>query len=454
MREKVLTLFHTNDIHSDFNQWPGIVRYVKEHRTKDSLFLDLGDHADRSNPITEATEGMANMELLNIAGVDFATIGNNEGVTFSKHQLDTLYEKASFPILLANLLNEDGTQPSWSIPSSIKVMEGGLRIGLFGVTAPLSHFYEKLGWTVVDLTTCIKKEIEKLQPQVDTIILLSHLGLFKDEQIAEEIDGIDVIIGAHTHHVMDQGKRVGNTLIVQAGKHGHYLGEVTLTFNLDHRLTSSQATLHETKEMVADPDTIQYLEHARKRSEDILKQPLATLPEPLPVDWYRETTATRLLCDGVTEWCGESIGMMNAGVLLSDLPKGQLTRGAIHRICPHPINPCVIQLSGSELWTTIERASSLKLINLELKGFGFRGQVLGKMIYTGISVILDPDDEEKVVSISVLGKPIDPQASYSIATLDMYTFGFLYPELTDSEDKNYLMPEFLRDILAWKLNQQ
>lgn len=454
MREQYLTLFHTNDIHSDFNQWPGIVRYVKEHRTKDSLFLDLGDHADRSNPITEATDGTANMALLNIAGVDYATIGNNEGVTFSKNQLDTLYEAASFPILLANLLNEDGTQPSWSIPSTIKVMESGLRIGLFGVTAPLSHFYEKLGWTVVDLTECIKKEVEKLRSKVDAVVLLSHLGLFKDEQIAEEIKGIDVIIGAHTHHVMEKGKQVGDTLIVQAGKHGHYLGEVTLSFNSTNDLTAATAILHETKKMVADPNTIQYLEQARKRSEEILKQPMATLPEPLPVDWYRETTATRLLCDGVTEWCGESIGMINAGVLLSDLPQGQLTRGEIHRICPHPINPCVIQLSGSELWTTIERASSFKLINLELKGFGFRGQVLGKMIYTGISVELDPDDAEKVVSISVLGKPIDFKATYRLATLDMYTFGFLYPELTESEDKNYLMPEFLRDILAWKLNQQ
>ncbi|MCM2675482.1 bifunctional metallophosphatase/5'-nucleotidase [Alkalicoccobacillus plakortidis] len=453
MGHKHLTLFHTNDIHSDFNQWPGIVRYVKEHRTKDSLFVDLGDHADRSHSITEATDGKANMDLLNMAGVDYATIGNNEGVTFSKEQLGELYQEATFPILLANLMEENGDQPDWSIPSTIRTMENGLKVGLFGLTAPLSHFYEKLGWSVLDLTQCITEQVKLLKPQVDVLVLLSHLGLFKDEKIAQEIRGIDVIIGAHTHHVLEQGERIQDTLIVQAGKHGHYLGEVTLTFDDNNHLQESVAVLHEAKELPSDPETMTYLLEAKKRSDEILKQPMAVLPMPLAVDWYKETTATRLLCDGLTEWCGESIGMLNAGVLLSDLPKGQLTRGEIHQICPHPINPCVIRLTGKELQNTIERASSLELINLELKGFGFRGQVLGKMIYTGVSVEYDAENEELVRSISILGEPLDLEAEYRLATLDMYTFGFLYPELTDAEDKTYLMPEFLRDILAWKLNQ-
>ncbi|MDQ0206617.1 bifunctional metallophosphatase/5'-nucleotidase [Alkalicoccobacillus murimartini] len=453
MGQKHLTLFHTNDIHSDFHHWPGIVRYVKEHRTQDTLFLDLGDHADRSHPITEATDGQANIELLNIAGVDYATIGNNEGVTFSKEQLDKLYEKAEFPILLANLTEVTGQQPSWSAPSVITTMANGIKVGLFGVTAPLSHFYEKLGWNVLDLNACIEEQVKQLKPQVDVVILLSHLGLFKDEKIAETIDGIDVIVGAHTHHVLEHGEKIKDTLIVQAGKHGHYLGEITLEFDEAHTVCSADALLHEAKDMAADDETMVYLDQAKQRADQILEQPLATLPEELPVDWFKETKASRLICDGLTEWCGTSIGMLNAGVLLSDLPKGMLSRGAIHQICPHPINPCVIRLTGKELKTTIERASSFELINLELKGFGFRGQVLGKMIYTGISVEYDPKNEEKVTSIQVLGKPLQLDAEYELATLDMYTFGFLYPELTDSENKAYLMPEFLRDILAWKLNQ-
>ena len=56
---------------------------------------------------------------------------------------------------------------------------------------------------------------------------------------------------------------------------------------------------------------------------------------------------TQLLCDGLAEWCKESIAMMNAGVILESIPQGQITRGDIHRICPHPINPCIVELTGS-----------------------------------------------------------------------------------------------------------
>ena len=57
---------------------------------------------------------MVNVELLNEAEIDYATIGNNEGVTFSKQQLEQLYAHAQFPVLLANLFEPNGQLPSWA----------------------------------------------------------------------------------------------------------------------------------------------------------------------------------------------------------------------------------------------------------------------------------------------------------------------------------------------------
>ncbi|MCM3231452.1 5'-nucleotidase C-terminal domain-containing protein, partial [Bacillus altitudinis] len=108
---------------------------------------------------------------------------------------------------------------------------------------------------------------------------------------------------------------------------------------------------------------------------------------------------------------------MHAGVLLEALEAGVITKGDIHRVCPHPINPCVVELTGRQLEETVKRAFTKELRQLELKGFGFRGKVLGQMIFTGIEVDVTA---ESVHSITILGEKLRADQIYSIATLDMY----------------------------------
>ncbi|MBM7840538.1 5'-nucleotidase [Alkalihalobacillus xiaoxiensis] len=437
--KKQVTLYHTNDIHSGFKQWSRIVSHIKNNRSPDMRYIDLGDHADRSNPMTEATAGHANIELLNAAGVDFVTIGNNEGVTFSKEMLERMYGQASFKVVVANLLDvETGKEPKWAVPYLVDTMDNGLRIGYIGFTAAMIYFYEQLGWEVSFSISKLKEMVEFLAPKTDAIVLLSHLGLPKDEMIAREVQGIAAIIGAHTHHALPNGKTVNNTVIAQAGKHGNYLGELTLTF--------SNNQLYEVKETLLDPalferdeETFTLLQVLEEQSQIALSEPAVYLSRPLEIDWFHWSESGQELCDALTTWCKEEIGMLNAGVLLERLPAGPVTNGDIHRICPHPINPCIVELNGIELKETIERAQTDEIVQLQLKGFGFRGKVLGLMLFSGIEITAK--------GIFIQGKPIQAEQSYRLATLDMYTFGFLFPHIAEAANKTYLLPEFLRDVL-------
>ena len=91
MKETVATIhiYHTNDVHSHFENWPQINHFLSQRKQQaadngEACFLfDIGDHIDRSHPFTEGTEGKGNNELLNEAGYDAVTIGNNEGITMS-----------------------------------------------------------------------------------------------------------------------------------------------------------------------------------------------------------------------------------------------------------------------------------------------------------------------------------------------------------------------------------
>ncbi|MCD8509500.1 MAG: hypothetical protein LRY73_06200 [Bacillus sp. (in: Bacteria)] len=100
----------------------------------------------------------------------------------------------------------------------------------------------------------------------------------------------------------------------------------------------------------------------------------------------------------------------------------------------------------------IRQAKKEKMVELPLKGFGFRGKILGEMIFDGLefnretAFIQDKD-------IIIHGESLDRHRHYQLATLDMFTFGKLYPAISAVPDKQYFMPEMLRDVLAWKLNE-
>ena len=106
-----IAILHTNDLHSHFENWPRIKRYLiseKQKLEKQGYFVitvDLGDALDRADPLTDATNGKANVELLNEIGYDAATIGNNEGLTNSKDQLNHLYDAANFDVVLGNIVD-------------------------------------------------------------------------------------------------------------------------------------------------------------------------------------------------------------------------------------------------------------------------------------------------------------------------------------------------------------
>ncbi|WP_062047468.1 bifunctional UDP-sugar hydrolase/5'-nucleotidase [Bacillus sp. JCM 19034] len=451
---KQVRLFHTNDIHSSFDYWSSIVKYIKQNRDDNTLYVDIGDHTDRSHPITEATLGKGNIALLNEAAVDYVTIGNNEGITFSFEQLDQLYMEAQFKIILANLEDQNGKRPSWCTPYEITSLINGVKVGFIGLTAPFSRFYEQLGWRVLNPEEVLLQWLPIVKKKADIVVVLSHLGLHADRKLAEGFNGIDVIIGGHTHHVLHEGEQVNETLIVQAGKYGTYLGEITLYIDqAQHMVIKKQATLHHySKRMNIDKHTTNLLDTLAIKAKRLLMQPVATLPKDFEVNWFEETELVKQLCDALTKWCGQSIGMLNAGVLLHSLKKGTISKGDLLSVCPHPINPCVVPLSGKELKEVIIRGESKDIQELELKGFGFRGKVLGKTIFSGLTYEYDRDRND-VNSVVIQGEPLIEHETYLLATLDMYTFGHLFPMIAESEEKRFFMPEVLRDVLEFTIKE-
>lgn len=432
-----------------------IRRFKEESGEAHTLTLDIGDHLDRMRPETEGTEGLANIAVLNATGYDAVTLGNNEGLTYTSDVLNRLYgEIARFPVVLGNMIDaRTGGLPAWMKPWLI-VEKAGLRIGLIGATAAFSDFYTLMGWQMLDPYETIRQAVEELRPQADVIVLMSHLGIRHDEKIAEENPGIDVILGGHTHHLLSEPLSVGSTWICAAGKHGQYVGVVDLAFERNTgRLELVRAGVHAASEADGDPELQAVIDDYARQAAETLSREVVRLDRDMPIDWYGESPLGNLLAAGLRRWVDAEIGLVNAGQLLGGPPKGPVSAGTLLRLCPSPINPCRLKLTGAQLRQALEESLLPEFMEKPLFGFGFRGKVLGTLCLDGMEVEYDPDGKpySKVVSIRVGEAPLIEERLYTVGTIDMFTFGIGYLSISQGVEPKFFLPEFLRDVLLHEL---
>lgn len=449
---ETLHFYHINDLHSYFDHWPRIEKFIGERKAihkevgEESIIFDLGDHADRFHPYTEGTLGQGNIKLLNELGCQYATIGNNEGITFPYEVLNHFYDKADFEVIITNLYDRNGNRPSWTKPYKIHTTQKGTSIAIIGATAYFRLFYESLGWRITEPIEEIKKAVLEVKEQSDIIVLLSHLGIDYDERIAEEIPDIHLILGAHTHHILHEGKQVNNTLLCGAGKAGRYVGHVELSTDDNNKLQSIVARVNDMNKEDPSDNEQDFKENLYAEGEELLAETVCEITESYPVEWFKESKLTQLLCDELREHCSADCAFLNAGLLLDGLNVGIVKKYDLHRICPHPINPCVVELTGQELKEIIVQSMEQEWPHMQVKGFGFRGHVLGVMVYSNITI-------KSPYEMYVGDEKLNLKKIYRLAIPDMFTFGYFFPEIKRSEKKKYYLPEFMRDLLETRLSK-
>jgi 5'-nucleotidase len=446
---EVIHIYHTNDLHSHFSRWPRIHRLLTDRRRwheeagEDAFFFDIGDHVDRWHPLTEATGGKSNTGLLNAAGCTAAVIGNNEGITLPFDALDSLYEEAAFDVLTANLFYKDGRRPGWTQPYAIYETDSGLKLAAVGVTANYGHFYELLGWKLTDPFEELRSLLPEVREQADIIIILSHLGIHEDERLAAEFPEVDVVLGGHTHHILHEGKMADGCMLAAAGKHGFFAGHVMLEIDTETKtVVGKKAQLYDTNELPPAANEGHIIEELYRKGKSLLDVPAASLPN----GGIGKKRLASLLCEALQEKCDADAALLNEGLILEGLENNLATKYDLHRICPHPINPCRVMLTGAELKEILLHSESDEWEHLQVKGLGFRGTLMGKMISTGID--LNPSGR-----VQIGGKELEREKSYSLAIPDMFTFGSFFPEIRRAADKEYFFPDFLRHLLEWKLQR-
>lgn len=443
---ETIHFYHTNDLHSHFEYWLRSQFFIRKERLayaergEPSFLFDIGDHLDRSNIYTEATLGLGNVKLLNEAQYDVVTIGNNEGITLDFDELYHLYDEANFEVVVANLKAANRENPKWLKPYTILETKYGTKIGVIGATAFYELFYKELQWDIVEPRKKIISIVKQLREQVDILLCLSHLGITEDELLAQDCPDLDVIFGSHTHHFLETGKMVNGVLLTGCGKFGAYTGHLTIQF--DHRerkIIRKEEKIIDNALLPEIDGEVEFLEQLSSTGKELMSETIFQTTKSYNKEWFHHSQISRLFAKAVLEHTGADCAMFNAGIFLDGLKKGNISKYDIHRILPHPINLCVVEITGRQLKEVFLQAKNDEWSQLELKGLGFRGLIFGKILTYDFSV---NQNRELIVK----GEVSDLNRTYQLATLDMFTFGYFFPNFKYAK-KKYFLPYFLRDVL-------
>ncbi|CAN5435847.1 hypothetical protein BH11ARM2_BH11ARM2_31200 [soil metagenome] len=187
------------------------------------MYFDTGDLIRTGNLGIPLASDPA-WRLLEELHCDASVMGNRE-----THPLEAAFRMKlsghSHPILCANAFRTDGTL---AFPATLEIERAGLRIGVTAAMVPMAteRMKTRAAWSLrwTPPIPALIAAARELQPRVDVLIALTHIGFRQDESLAAACPELDFILGGHSHTVLAEPKEVNGVWIAQGGSHGRYAG--------------------------------------------------------------------------------------------------------------------------------------------------------------------------------------------------------------------------------------
>lgn len=479
-----LSIAHLNDSHSHLEAtptsltiagtattvqlggFPRLKTLVDEMRadTPNFLLLHAGDAVQGSLYFT-CFGGAVEFSFLNRLGVDAMTFGNHEfdrGPT----AIPLFLDRAKFPLFSSNIDFSGEQTIDQRVPRHVIKELNGERIGIFGLTTettPLStHDVGKASF--LDTVATARRQVAELeQSGVNKIIALTHLGYEEDLRLAACVNGIDVIVGGHSHTLLGDQKRLnsiglvaegpyptvvktpdgGRTLVVQAWQWGHMLGNLRVIFDSSGRVRShvANATIPVGDRFMRDGTTVSTDTPAYRKIVEALRQsgiarivaedeatlaalapfsaqlaafhaqPVAKALEDLPLKTDRGPGA--LAADSMLAAVpGAQVALLNYGAVRRDLGAGVVSVGDVLEVMPFGNTLVLVELTGKELKQALEEG-----IDFLMAKHGRTRPTFPHV--SGISFTVAPSAARgrRVSSLAARGsdgtyRPVDPLAIY------------------------------------------
>lgn len=431
-----LVMLHTNDTHSQIDPTDrntgGILRrkvIVDSVRNADRnvLLIDAGD-AVQGTMFFNLYRGEVEHKAMNMLGYDIAILGNHDfdnGV----HELAENLRHNNATWITTNYDLAGSELDSLFTPYSIKHF-GDKTVGFIGINLEPKGMISEGNYDGVRYLDAIKAANAtawhlRHNERVDYIVAVTHIGydspkLPNDIELARNSEDIDIIIGGHSHTVITPGsgaEQVTNAagrpvLVVQTGKSGAYVGEITLdpdNGHTDYRLIPVDARLDSRIDTRLDS----ILQPYRHGVDSLMSIKIGHSAGDYD---NRSPELINFISDFLLERGQQldknvTLAIMNKGSLRRNMPKGDITKGVILMMQPFANRITTLAIKGSDLKDAFDVMA-------------VRG---GDGVSRGVEISYDRETG-KCVDIKINGRPLDPDATYHIATIDYLANGGDYME--------------------------
>lgn len=458
-----LVMLHTNDTHSQIDPTDknlgGVLRrkvLIDSVRAAqpNTLLIDAGD-AVQGTMFFNLYRGEVEHKVMNMLGYDIAILGNHD----FDNGVDELAEnlRHNHATWLTTNYDLDGSALDGLFkPYTIKKF-GDHTVGFIGINLEPKGMISEGNYDGVVYLDAIKAANAtawhlKHNEKADYVVAVTHIGydspvLPNDLELAAASEDIDIIIGGHSHTVINPGsgaELVTNAagrpvLVVQAGKSGALMGEITLDLDdgeTDYRLLSVDSRLDSRTDRELDAilepyrhgvDSLMNIKIGRSAGNYGNRSPeLINFVSDFILDQGRRMTPDI------------DLAIMNKGSLRRDMPKGDVTKGVILMMQPFANRIVTLEVKGSDLKEAFDVMAT-------------RG---GDGVSRGVDIAFDPATGQ-CTDITINGRPLDPDATYRVATIDYLANGGDYMEpLTRgnrlSESKGVVHDDLIDYIVSLK----
>lgn len=469
-----VVILHTNDIHGHLSPWKGWEGDLKDKtvggfgrlagavaqarkEAKDALLLDAGDLLGDSM-IADLTEGKAMVEALNHLGYDALAIGNHEP-DFGTVVLRQRMKDATFTVVAANLI-ERKESTLFAKPYVVKKVSG-VAVGILGLAYPktaLTTAAKNVAEVEFqDPVPAVKHYLPKMRDDgAELVIVLSHLGLGGDKVLSKAVEGIDVIVGGHSHNRMSKAEKVGTTLIVQAGAHGSDLGRLELTVERG-KVTGHVCTL-----TLLDHDKVEADDAAERLLKGLLEPHCKAMDEVVgkAAGWLvraqtlagqdarkrdEESPIDSLFADILREVTRADVALLPGVGYGVAIPPGPVTAAMLRQMVPHEGKVVTMRLLGTQIIEVLEQAVENTFTDDPAVKVG------GMIQVSGIRFRYDPKMAKghRVWHVERTAGQWRPMNEYTVATNTMMADGgHNYRTLTKGEKRVELGSQY-ETILRW-----
>lgn len=387
-----------------------LVRQIRETNKGPVLFCDNGDTLNGTYPAIK-TQGYAMIPILNALGID--AMSSHWEFAYGPSVFKKRVSELNFPVLAINIYDK-ATNALVYPPYIIKEVDG-LRVGIIGIASNIvdttmpPSFSEGVRFTLgrEELPEIIKSL--RTSEHVDLIILISHLGFPQDMRLISEVQGIDICLSGHTHNRIVKPVQQGNTLIIQSGCHGSFLGRIDLEL-IDGKISSYDHQLIEVESsIIPDPVITEIIERELAPFKDKLNKVVGETATALNRYTMLESTMDNFLLQSILEASGAELAFSNGWRYGAPVIPGPVTLNDLYNIIPMDPPIGTTDLTGEELLSMLEENLERTFAaNPYDQMGGYIKRALGLTVYLKI----ENPTGHRIQQVFVGNEPIDPSRTY------------------------------------------